>query len=115
MWQGANGLSAYDGIVSPAYTVVTPLRGQIPEFWAFYFKLPETVDQFRKYSQGLTKDTWNLKFPIFGEIKVMVPHPDEQRKIAATLSALDAKIDALSLKINEMETFKKGLLQKLFV
>ncbi|MCA0850246.1 restriction endonuclease subunit S [Salipiger thiooxidans] len=43
------------------------------------------------------------------------PHPDEQRKIAATLSALDAKIDALSQKICEMEAFKKGLLQKLFV
>lgn len=44
-----------------------------------------------------------------------LPHPDEQRKIAATLSALDGKIDALSQKISEMEAFKKGLLQKLFV
>lgn len=44
-----------------------------------------------------------------------LPHPDEQHKIAAALSALDAKIDALSQKISEMEAFKKGLLQKLFV
>lgn len=115
MWQGANGLSEYDGIVSPAYTVVTPNCGQIPKFWAYYFKFPPVVNQFRKYSQGLTKDTWNLKFPLFGEIKVMVPHPDEQRKIAATFSVVDAKIDALSQKISEMEAFKKGLLQKLFV
>jgi len=44
-----------------------------------------------------------------------LPHPDEQRKIAAALSALDAKIDALSRKISEMDAFKKGLLQRLFV
>ena len=44
-----------------------------------------------------------------------LPHPDEQHKIAGTLSTLDAKIDAMSQKISEMEAFKKGLLQKLFV
>ena len=48
-------------------------------------------------------------------LKVQLPHPDEQRKIAAALSTLDAKIDALSQKISEMEAFKNGLLQKLFV
>lgn len=50
-----------------------------------------------------------------GKIKIPFPHLDEQRKIASALSALDAKIDALSQKISEMEAFKKGLLQKLFV
>lgn len=48
-------------------------------------------------------------------LRVELPDPDEQRKIAATLSAVDAKIDALSRKISEMEAFKKGLLQRLFV
>lgn len=44
-----------------------------------------------------------------------LPHPDEQRKIAAVLSTLDIKIDTLSQNISEMEAFKKGLVQKLFV
>lgn len=26
MWQGASGVSPYNGIVSPAYTIVTPIR-----------------------------------------------------------------------------------------
>ncbi|WP_161629410.1 restriction endonuclease subunit S [Pseudodonghicola xiamenensis] len=46
---------------------------------------------------------------------VELPHPDEQQKISSALSAVDGKIDALSQKISEMEAFKKGLLQKLFV
>lgn len=50
-----------------------------------------------------------------GKIKIPFPHLDEQRKIASALSALDAKIDALSQKISELEAFEKGLLQKLFV
>lgn len=47
--------------------------------------------------------------------RIPIPHPDEQTKIAEALSALDAKIDAVSAENSQMETFKKGLLQKMFV
>ena len=46
---------------------------------------------------------------------VEFPHPEEQTKIADALSALDARIDAVSAQISQMEAFKKGLLQKMFV
>lgn len=48
-------------------------------------------------------------------IVLQVPHPDEQRKIADALSAMDAKIAAVANQITHMETFKKGLLQQMFV
>ena len=57
----------------------------------------------------------NINKDYFFELLVPVPHPDEQRKIADFLSALDAKIDAVATQISEMERFKKGLLQKMFV
>lgn len=116
MWQGASGLSNYDGIVSPAYTVVTPISSVFPMFFAYFFKYQPVINLFRRYSQGLTSDTWNLKFPAFSKIIVFIPESkEEQQKIADFLSLIDQKIDVVAKQIEQLEAFKKGLLQKLFV
>ena len=48
-------------------------------------------------------------------VKIDVPHPDEQRKIANTLRAFDDKITAVTSESEHMQSFKKGLLQQMFV
>ena len=115
MWQGASGLSNYDGIVSPAYTVMAFRGDHCGKFWSYLLKNPEVINLFRRYSQGLTSDTWNLKFPILSRIRIKIPSVDEQKKISSALIAVDSKIDAVTDQITHMETFKKGLLQKMFV
>ena len=50
-----------------------------------------------------------------GQIRVPVPCKGEQKRIADFLSSIDTKIDAVLDHITHMETFKKGLIQKLFV
>ena len=49
------------------------------------------------------------------KLKINLPHPDEQRKIADFLSALDTKIDLVAQELEHARTFKKGLLQQMFV
>jgi type I restriction enzyme S subunit len=49
------------------------------------------------------------------KLTFLLPHPDEQRKIADALAATDAKIQAVVNQISKMQTFKKGLLQQMFV
>lgn len=48
-------------------------------------------------------------------IPITIPHPDEQTKIAALLSALDGKIAAVGQQMRQTQAWKKGLLQQMFV
>jgi type I restriction enzyme, S subunit len=50
-----------------------------------------------------------------GDIRIGYPHSDEQQKIADFLSALDGKITAVAAQVDQMQAFKKGLLQQMFV
>ena len=114
MWQGASGVSPYEGIVSPAYTVLIPGVTICSKYFGYYFKTGEAIYQFKKYSQGLTSDTWNLKYPLLSEIKIKFPSLSEQEKIANFLFELDRKITIISKELHFHEEFKKGLLQQMF-
>lgn len=114
MWQGASGVSQYEGIVSPAYTVLIPNVDMCSKYFGYYFKTTEAIYQFKKYSQGLTSDTWNLKYPLLSEIKIKFPLLLEQEKIANFLLELDKKITVISIELNFHREFKKGLLQQMF-
>jgi len=50
-----------------------------------------------------------------GKVTVPFPHPDEQQKIANALSTMDTKIQAVADQVAKLQTFKKGLLQQMFV
>lgn len=56
-----------------------------------------------------------IRMATLSDFSLPVPHPDEQQKIADALSALDAKIQLASAQVSHMETFKKGLLQQMFL
>ena len=90
MWQGASGYSPYEGIVSPAYTVLAPNPGINSKCLAYQFKLPAIVHIFQIKSQGITSDNWNLKYPSLSEIEIFISKDEiEQAKIAECFSHLD--------------------------
>ncbi|WP_419316953.1 restriction endonuclease subunit S [Caulobacter sp. ErkDOM-E] len=115
MWEGRSALSHLEGIVSPAYTVCIPNIDANSTFFSHYFKTPQLIAQFARYSQGLVKDTLNLKFNSFSRIIAVTPAKLlEQQKIAECLDSMDALVDAQGLKVEALRTQKKGLMQQLF-
>ena len=113
MWQGVSGLSSLEGIVSPAYTIVVPKGKADALFMSCLFKLPRTVHDFYRYSQGLTSDTWNLKFRHFKKVTVTVPKEDEQRNIAEVLAKQDALLAAYQNDLARITNQKQALMQQL--
>ena len=114
MWQGANGISPYNGIVSPAYTVLTAKCDISNGFFAALFKTHKLISEFCKHSQGMTSDTWNLKYPQIESIKTYIPSVAEQKKIAALIEKVDKRIAIQKELIDSLKKYKRGVLQKLF-
>ena len=116
MWQGAVGNSEYDGIVSPAYTVLVPTEEANSKFFMELFKKESSLQIFQRWSQGLTSDTWNLKYPVLSSIQFCMPSVEEQVKIGEYFSNLDHLITLhhrkcvvlRKKKVNDWEQRKLG-------
>ena len=113
MWQGANGVSPYDGIVSPAYTVLTAKLPICNEYFAALFKNYKLINEFKKNSQGMTSDTWNLKYPQIKTIKVYLPRVTEQEKVASLIVTLDKRIAAQATLVEQLKKYKRGVVRSL--
>ena len=116
MWQGASGYSPYEGIVSPAYTVLSPNAGVFSRCIAYQFKLPQMIHTFQINSQGITSDNWNLKYPTLSEIEIYISkNVAEQKQIAEFFTSLDNLITLHQRELEKFQNLKKALLEKMFV
>lgn len=65
-----------------------------------------------KYVVGGHERHWISKYSF---LIIQIPSLDEQQKIADFISALDKKIDIVDKGLRQVQEFKKGLLQQMFV
>lgn len=114
MWQGASGVSSYDGIVSPAYTVLVPNRNSNSNFYAVLFKKKSILNLFTRFSQGLTSDTWNLKYPILKDIIVPFTNLEEQKRIFKIFNVINNLLALYERKLKLLSQVKKYFLDNLF-
>ncbi len=113
MWQGVSAVSSMEGIVSPAYTICTPLECVDARFIGYLFKFRPMIHLFYRYSQGLVDDTLSLKFDAFSKIEVTIPSLEEQKRIAEVLGTCDSELALLDRKLTLLKKQKQGLMQQL--
>jgi type I restriction enzyme S subunit len=83
-----------------------------PKFSRYLFHSPIYRKSIITLAQGITR--YNISKGAFKNLKLPLPKPNEQQKIASCLSSLDEVIAANSQKMELLKEHKKGLMQNLF-
>ncbi len=112
-WQGSYGVSASEGIVSPAY-YTCKLSGVDRRFFSVAIRSKAYVSFFAQRSKGIRVGQWDLSPMALKEIPFLFPPIDEQRAIVAYIEARAAKIDAavagLEREVAAMKEYKQRLI-----
>jgi type I restriction enzyme, S subunit len=89
------------------------IRGEFHGTFLAYYLRGAKRSEIAKIAQG--NSVCHLYGAQLRALRINLPHPDEQAKIADALQALDAKIAAVQAQVDRMQDFKRGLLQQMFV
>jgi len=112
-------LNNYDkGVVSTLYICFKSSGKQYDAFWEQYFEAGLLNREISKIAQEGARNHGLLNVSVtefFRDITVHAPSEKEQVRIADFLEALDKKLKLISQQIEQTQTFKKGLLQQMFV
>jgi type I restriction enzyme S subunit len=85
MWQGAVGVSPCDGLVSPAYVVLSPRTGTCAEYYDFIFHTNVYKQQVNSQSTGIVSDRNRLYWDSFKQMPNICLPFNEQVKIVEFL------------------------------
>lgn len=111
-WQGAYGISKYDGIVSPAYFVFDVNYDLNPDFFNCAIRCMTYVSYFGRASDGIRVGQWDLSIGRMKEIPFLVPPREEQDQIVRFLdwkvSSINKLINLRKRQIDELEGIKRS-------
>lgn len=104
------------GVMSPLYTVFRFKDDSLLDYLEKYFN----TTMWHRYMHsianfGARHDRMNITTSDFYALPLPIPCMEERLKIVNFVSVLEAKIDAVKQQIELTQTFKKGLLQQMFV
>lgn len=112
-FQGGIEFSEYEGVVSPAYTVLKPKLPICDGYYRAYMKTDDFINRLNKSTYGI-RDGKQIGFEDFGNMTIHYPPLAEQKKIAEILFTQDKLIELNQRKIEELKKLKKYYLSKMF-
>ena len=111
-FQGGIEYSAYTGLVSPAYTVLTSKMEISNEYYKQFFKSTNYINRLNMTVYGI-RDGKQISYEDFGRLRIPYPPIEEQTAIAKVLSTADHEIELLRQDIEQEKQKKKALMQLL--
>ena len=111
-FQGGLEYSHYRGLVSPAYTVLEPLREISDGFYRQYYKSYDFIGHLAVAVIGI-RDGKQISYSDFSFLKIPYPPLDEQNAISNVLAVADGEIKALKERLNLLQQEKRFLLEQL--
>lgn len=112
-FQGGLEYSDYEGIISPAYTVLKDKISINKCFYRYFFKSYNFIEKYLSIAVIGIRDGKQISYPDLQSVKIPYPPLSEQKAIADILSKADEEIDLLTRKLSALKEQKTGLMQKL--
>lgn len=113
-WQGAFGCSSVDGLVSPAYVVLSPLPGIDTKYFEYLLHTQNYQQVIDGFSRGIADFRKRLYWESARYIKVALPPISEQKDIASYLEERCAMIDEVisrqKLIIERLGEYRKSMI-----
>lgn len=107
-WMGAIGLSEYEGVTSPAYDILRPIKPIDGYFYHYLFRTKSCTSELKKHSKGIMEMRLRLYFDKFGCVEIPYPSKGEQTAIVAHIETQSAKIDqAIAIQQQQIDKLKE--------
>ena len=98
-WQGSMGVSAHEGIVSPAYITCTTRADRVrPAYLHYLLRSSPVIGVYNSLSYGVRVGQWDMHYEDFKQIPIPLPPQDEQDRIITFLNQKITEIDAAIAK-----------------
>lgn len=109
-----SGISPFNGIISPAYSIYKIKETYNPRFYHYFFEMIGNRRHYMIYAKSLRK---TINTDGFDEIFSLVPPTDQQEKIANFLDEKTSVIDKIITdsrhSIEELKKYKKSLITEI--
>lgn len=111
-FQGGIEYSNYEGLVSPAYTVLKEKMPISKAFYKEYMKTKDFINRLNSIIYGI-RDGKQISYKEFGTLKLLYPPVEEQQAVAKVLTTADKEIKTQETYLQQLQDQKKGLMQQL--
>ncbi|MBO5105243.1 MAG: restriction endonuclease subunit S, partial [Ruminococcus sp.] len=106
-----SGISYYNGMISPAYKILTCTDRIFPKYASYWFNYISDGRKFNHYSKNIR---YTLSYEEFSALPILYPDIEEQKAISAYLDDKCTKIDTIIEKqqkiIEKLKAYKLSLI-----